>query len=180
MRYHLFTVVLIVINVIVFMAIRSGKLDSDDLGASYHMVFNRREYKRILSSAFTHFDPTHLLMNMISLYNVGSFVESYFGHLRFLFLYFGSLILGKLFALYIRHNNRDDYTMSIGASGAISGLLGAYFLIVLHFYGFSGLSYLSRPMISLVLISIMPGVDGTSHFCCMAVGMALTWLYLLF
>jgi hypothetical protein len=58
--------------------------------------------------------------------------------------------------------------------------LGAYFLVILHRYGFSGMQYLLRPVVSLVMISALPGVDGTSHFCCMAVGMALTWLlYLL-
>ena len=125
-------------------------------------------------------DPMHLLMNMVSLYNVGSFVESYFGRGRMLVIYFVSLILGKLLSMYIRHSNHDDYTVSIGASGAISGLLGAYFLVILHYYGFGGISYLSRPLISLVMISIMPGVDGTSHFSCMAAGMAVTWLFFLF
>ncbi|MBQ9424713.1 MAG: rhomboid family intramembrane serine protease [Erysipelotrichaceae bacterium] len=180
MRYHICTVVLIFINVIVFMAIRAGRLDPDDLGMSYHLVFNRKEYRRILTSAFTHVDPMHLLMNMVSLYNVGSFVESYFGRGRMLVIYFVSLILGKLLSMYIRHSNHDDYTVSIGASGAISGLLGAYFLVILHYYGFGGISYLSRPLISLVMISIMPGVDGTSHFSCMAAGMAVTWLFFLF
>ena len=180
MRYHVCTVILIFINVIVFMAIRAGKLDGDDLGTSYHTVFNRKEYRRILTAAFTHFEPLHLLMNMVSLYNVGSFVESYFGHARMLVIYFVSLVLGKILALLIRHSNHDDYSVSIGASGAISGLLGAYFLVILHYYGFGGISYLSRPLISLVMISVMPGVDGTSHFSCMAAGMAVTWLFFLF
>ena len=179
MRYHLCTVILIFINVIVFLAIRAEKLDADDLGMSYHTVFNRREYQRILTSAFTHVEPMHLLMNMVSLYNVGSFVESYFGRVWMLVIYFSSLFMGKILSLLIRHNNRDDYTVSIGASGAISGLLGAYFLVILRYYGFSGITYLSRPLISLVMISIVPGVDGTSHFSCMAAGMAVTWLYFL-
>lgn len=180
MLYYSYTLLLIFINVIVFFLIRNGRLDADDLDMSYHTVFNLRQYHRILTSAFCHVDPIHLLMNMISLYNVGSFAESYFGHLRILLIYFVSMILGKCFSLYIRHSNRDDYTSSMGASGAISGLLGAYFLVILHRYGFSGMQYLLRPVVSLVMISALPGVDGTSHFCCMAVGMALTWLlYLL-
>ncbi|MBQ6333468.1 MAG: rhomboid family intramembrane serine protease [Erysipelotrichaceae bacterium] len=174
------TISLIVVNVIVFILIRTGKLDEDDLLSSYHLVFNRREYQRIITAGFTHSEPVHLLMNMLSLYNVGTFVESYFGHFYFLLIYFASMILGKLLALYIRHSNRDDYTMSRGASGAISGLLGSYFLVILHYYGFSGMSYLMRPMVSLLMISMMPGVDGTSHFSSMAVGMAITYLFFLF
>ena len=89
-------------------------------------------------------------------------------------------MLGKLASLYLRHYNHDDYSSSLGASGAISGLLGAYFLVVLRHYGFSGFEYLLRPIISLVLISSIPGVDGTSHFCCMAVGIVISYLLLMF
>ena len=174
------TILLIVINVIVFFLIRSEKLHAEELSMSYHVVFNRRQYIRLLSSGFAHEDPLHLLMNMISLYNVGTFVEGYFGHLWMLVIYMGSMILGKLFTLYIRHANRDDYSASLGASGAISGLLGAYFLVILRYYGFSGMSYLLRPAISLIMISSLPGVDGTSHFCCMGVGMVITYLILMF
>lgn len=179
MLYDFVTILLIFINVIVFFFIRSGKLHTEELAMSYHVVFNRKQYFRIITSAFTHEEPAHLIINMMSLYNVGTFVEDYFGHLGMFIIYFVSMILGKLFSLYLRHYNHDDYSSSIGASGAISGLLGAYFLVILHYYGFSGMEYLLRPMISLIMISALPGVDGTSHFCCMAVGMALTWLYFL-
>ena len=180
MRNYFCTFLLIVVNVIVFILIWTSKLDEDDLSVSYHTVFNLRQYYRILTSAFTHSDPMYILFNMISLYNVGTFVEAYFGHFWMLVIYFVSLILGRLMALYIRHNNRDDYTMTLGASGAICGMLGAYFMTVLHYYGFSGFSYLLRPMVSLVMISVLPGVDGTSHFSCMAAGMAITYLLFLF
>ena len=159
--------------------IQQDKLDVEDLAVSYHMVFNRKEYYRIITAGFTHRDPMHLIMNMISLYNVGTFAESFFGHIEFLILYFGSMIIGKYFALQIRHANRDDYSFSIGASGAISGLLGAYFLVIIRYYGFAGMRMLGRPLVSLLLISAMPGVDGTSHFCCMAVGMVISYLFFL-
>lgn len=176
----MFTYLLVIINVIVFILIRMNKLDSDDLAVSYHTVFNLKQYKRILTSAFTHVDPIHILFNMISLVNVGSFVESVFGSASMLIIYFGSMIFGKLLALYIRHNNHDDYTMSIGASGAICGILGTYYLIILYVYGFNGIYSLLRPLFSLVIMSMLPGIDGTSHFSCMAVGMAITYIMLLF
>ncbi len=173
------TFLLILSNVIVFFMIRTEKLDADELSSSYHIVFNRQQYYRILSAGFAHEDPVHLLMNMISLYNVGTFVESYFGHLGMFVLYFGSLIIGKLLTLYLRHYNHDDYTASLGASGAISGLLGAYFLVIVRYYGFSAFEYLLRPLISLVMISSMPGVDGTSHFCSMAVGLVIAYVLMM-
>lgn len=176
----MFTILLILINVIVFFLIYTNKLDVDDLGCSYHLVFNRKDYKRIITSSFTHEQPIHLIFNMLSLYNVGSFVESTYGSTKFLIIYFGSMILGKLITLYIRHNNNNDYAVSIGASGAICGIMGAYFMFVLFFMGVSGLRYLARPLISLAMISMFPGVDGTSHFSSMAVGMAISCLFIFF
>ena len=114
------TLLLILSNVIVFFMIRTDKTDVDELTMSYHSVFTLREYIRILTSGFAHYDPMHLLMNMLSLYNVGTFVESCFGHFGMLLIYFGSLVLGKLASLYLRHYNHDDYSSSLGASGATS------------------------------------------------------------
>ena len=176
MMTYIFTYILIIINVIVFFLISNGKLESEFLGSSYHLIFNRKDYKRLVTGAFTHEDLIHLLFNMISLYNIGTFVESYFGHWIFLLIYFVSMIVGKILSLLIRHANHDDYTMSIGASGAICGLLGAYFMVILNYYGAAGFSYLLRPMISLVMMSILPNVDGTSHFCSMGVGMLIAFL----
>lgn len=174
------TYLLILVNVIVFFLVRSGKLDVEDLGLSYHMVFNRGQYHRLVTSAFTHKELMHFFFNMVSLYNIGTFVEYAFGHLYMLVIYFASMIFGHLLALMIRHSNHDDYTMSIGASGAICGIMGTYFLVVMYFYGFSGIYDLARPIINLILISALPGVDGTSHFSCMAVGMAVSYIILKF
>ena len=61
------TILLVIANVIVFFLIRSGKLDAEELSVSYHTVYNRKEYKRIITSAFTHVDIMHIVFNMISL-----------------------------------------------------------------------------------------------------------------
>ena len=172
------TIVIILINVIVFIMIRQGRLDVDDLMVSYHEVYNLREPKRILTAAFAHADPIHLMMNMLCLYDAGSYIERLFGHMFFLLIYFASLIFGKLLALQIRHSNHNDYLRSLGASGAICGLIGCELLTYVHYFGFT-ISVL-RSLLPLMLISFMPGVDGTSHFSCMAVGMAITYLRFLF
>ncbi len=180
MIFSFFTILLIIINAVVFFMIRSGKLQIEDLGMSYHLVFNRRQYYRLLTTGFTHREITHIIFNMMSLYNVGSTIELLFGHLGFLLIYFGSMIFGHIIALQLRHNDRDDYTMSIGASGAIYGLIGAYFLLIMKYYGFSAISEMIRPLISMVVLSLLPGIDGKSHISCMAVGMAITYLLIKF
>ena len=176
---YIFTLILIIINIIIFVMIRQGRLYSESLGMSYHMVFNRKQYYRMITCGFTHEEILHILFNMLSLYNVGSLIESIFGSIDFLLIYFGSMIIGHFIALQIRHNNHDDYTMSIGASGAIYGLIGSYLVLIMMIYGFSGLSQMIRPLTSMLVLSLLPGVDGTSHFCCMAVGMVITYLLLI-
>ena len=176
----MFTYVLVLINIVVFVMIMSGRLDSDSLASSYHSVFNRKEYYRIVTSAFCHSDITHIACNMISLVNIGTAAERIFGSMGMLVIYFGSMVLGKILALQIRHNKRDDYTMSQGASGAICGLIGAYLLVVMKYFGMNGLMSMGRSLASLVIISVMPGVDGTSHFSCMAMGMIIAWIMMFF
>ncbi|MBQ6478503.1 MAG: rhomboid family intramembrane serine protease [Erysipelotrichaceae bacterium] len=176
----MFTYVLVLINVIIFVMVINRRLDPDELSMSYHSVFNRREYYRILSSAFTHQEIVHIACNMISLINIGPAVERIFGSVGMLVIYFGSMVLGKILALQIRHNKRDDYTMSLGASGAICGLIGAYLLVVMKYYGMDGLMSMGRSLLSLVIMSVLPGVDGTSHFSCMAMGMVIAWILMFF
>lgn len=170
------TIILIVLNTLVFILIRTGKLDADDLSMSYYTVSVEKDYKRLVTSAFAHYDVYHFLANMISLYNVGIVMEGLFGVIWMLVIYFGSMILGKMLTLQIRHNNHQDNMMSLGASGAICGLLGAYFLVVMRMYGIGALKAMYSPIISLVIMSILPGVDGTSHISCLSIGMVIAFL----
>ncbi|MBR3250435.1 MAG: rhomboid family intramembrane serine protease [Erysipelotrichaceae bacterium] len=180
MIFSFFTYALILANIVVFIAIRSGKLDVEDLGMSYHLVFNRKQYYRLLTAGFTHREITHILFNMLSLYNVGGYMELLFGHLGFLLIYFGSMIIGHILALLLRHNDHDDYTMSIGASGAVYGVIGAYVMLIVRFNGFSALSELIRPAVSMLVMSMLPGIDGKSHICCLAVGLVISFLLMQF
>lgn len=86
-------------------------------------ILVNKDYKRLITSGFLHADWMHFAFNMITLYLFSQSLEAYVGIPVFLILYFGSLIGGNLFALYI-HRNHPDYT-AIGASGAVSGLVFA-------------------------------------------------------
>ncbi|KQM20527.1 rhomboid family intramembrane serine protease [Chryseobacterium sp. Leaf201] len=86
-------------------------------------INNRKEYIRLISSAFLHADFMHLLFNMLSLYFFQGAVTMYFGTVGFIIIYFGSLILGNLFSLMI-YKNQPWYS-AIGASGAVSGIIFA-------------------------------------------------------
>lgn len=89
-------------------------------------VLRRKEYYRILSSGFLHRDIAHLLFNVLTLYFFGPHMELLLGSFRFLLLYFGCEIAANLLTLYVQRNNLT-YS-SIGASGAISGVVSAFCL----------------------------------------------------
>lgn len=86
-------------------------------------IQNRKEYIRLLSAGFLHADFGHLFFNMLTLYFFGPIVLDAFGVIGFLVIYFGSIILGNLFSLYIY--KRQSYYSAIGASGGVSGILFA-------------------------------------------------------
>jgi rhomboid family protein len=81
------------------------------------------DYIRLVSSGFLHADWQHLIFNMISLYFFQDVIIKTMGDLIFLFIYFGSMLLGSIFSLHIY--KRQSYYSAIGASGAVSGIIFA-------------------------------------------------------
>ena len=80
----------------------------------------------ILTSMFLHGGFFHLAGNMLYLWIFGNNVEDAMGHWRFIFFY---LICGSLAALTQAYQDPDSIIPMVGASGAIGGILGAYFLL---------------------------------------------------
>lgn len=83
----------------------------------------RGEYIRLLSAGFLHGSWMHFFFNMLTLYFFAPAAIQTFGELGFLLVYFGSLLLGNIFCLYLYKN--VPYYSAIGASGAVSGILFA-------------------------------------------------------
>jgi membrane associated rhomboid family serine protease len=82
-----------------------------------------KDYKRFLTSGFIHSGWMHLIFNMAALYSFGAMLESAVGPVKFLGIYFLSLVTGNLLSVFV-HRNKSSYT-SIGASGAVSGVVFA-------------------------------------------------------
>jgi membrane associated rhomboid family serine protease len=78
------------------------------------------DWWRLITSAFLHYGPFHLLLNMLALYWFGSLLEQRIGSGRFLALYLVSGLAGSAGALLWSPN-----AATVGASGAIFGILGA-------------------------------------------------------
>jgi membrane associated rhomboid family serine protease len=103
-------------------------------------IQKNREYIRLLSSGFLHGSWSHLIFNMLTLYFFADFVIQGFGNIGFLIIYFGSIILGNLFCLYMYKN--VPYYSAIGASGGVSGILFA----AIAFYPFIGIGLFFIPV----------------------------------
>ena len=104
-RKPIATYALILINVIVFILmylLGNGSEDTQTLinfGANYVVLTKAGEYYRIITSAFLHIGIIHLLLNMYSLYIVGTQVEYFYGKVKYLIIYFFSAIMGSLFTV---------------------------------------------------------------------------------
>ncbi|MCP9487043.1 MAG: rhomboid family intramembrane serine protease [Gaiellaceae bacterium MAG52_C11] len=82
------------------------------------------EWWRLLTSTFMHYGPFHLLMNMYSLYLLGGALEGALGRVRYVALYLVSGLAGAAGALLLSPNS-----LTLGASGAIFGVIGAIFIL---------------------------------------------------
>jgi membrane associated rhomboid family serine protease len=78
------------------------------------------DWWRLITAAFLHYGPFHLLLNMLALWWFGSALERRIGSGRFLAIYLVSGLAGSAGALML-----DPTTPTVGASGAIFGILGA-------------------------------------------------------
>lgn len=86
-------------------------------------ILLKKQYYRLITSGFLHVSWWHLIFNMLTLYCFSYSLEGTLGPVKFLIIYFGSLIGGDLFALFI-HRQHADYS-AVGASGALSGVVFA-------------------------------------------------------
>ena len=82
------------------------------------------DWWRLLTAAFMHYGPIHLALNMFALYFAGSLLDRAIGRWRFLLLYLASGIAGSAGALVLK-----PLAATVGASGAVFGVLGALFVL---------------------------------------------------
>jgi len=119
------------------------------------------EYYRIITCGFLHGNLLHILSNCYALYIIGSQVESFYGKKKFLIIYFLSLIMGSMLSITLSNNP------SIGASGAIFGLMGSMLYFGYYYRVYLGSTWKSNilPVIvlNLLLGFIIPGIDYFGH-----------------
>ena len=138
----------------------------------------RGEYYRFLTGMFLHSGIMHLASNGVYLYYFGVRSEKLMGTGRFLLLYLVSGICGGLLSVFLG----DGYGVSIGASGAIYGLLGAMLLLTKKKGSrYTGMSYSTMLLLAATAICIgffEPNVDNLGHIGGFLGGMVMFYLLL--
>lgn len=162
------TVVLIAIQLVVYllMTLAGGSTTPAVLirfGALQAAAVQAGEWWRLLTPVFVHIGFAHLLINSITLYFIGMYIEQLFGHWRMLVIYLGSAIVGNLLSAYWLPAG-----ISAGASTGIFGLFGAFIMLGATFRENQALRMLSRQFLILVVLNIatdlmVPGIDLAGH-----------------
>lgn len=183
------TIGLVTANVFVylFMYILSRNTDYYiSVGANcWTNVFLSNEYYRLFTCMFIHSGSTHLVNNMLSLAVMGNETETKLGHIHFAVLYLICGLLSSLAsAMYYMHTaSQTDYIIrSVGASGAIFGIYGAYIVITLLSRSKTGRP-ISVPRILLVTFILLfsgftgENIDNMAHLAGLIVGIIISFIY---
>jgi membrane associated rhomboid family serine protease len=159
------TKALIVVNVFVFLAqvVQSGSLTNPlgELfirGALYGPAVANGDWYRLVSSAFLHGSIIHIFFNMLMLWWFGRPLEHLLGRARFLAIYFVSILAGSAGALLITPDRP-----TIGASGAVFGILGAGLILERNNINVFGGSALIIVILNLALSFTLNSVSIGGH-----------------
>lgn len=115
--------ILILVNIIVSYRGFKDSLFYDKYKFRVDAVLLYKDYKRMITSGFLHVNWMHLIFNMLALFFFSGSLEMYLGPVRFILIYFLSMIGGDLLSLFI-HRHDGDYD-SVGASAAVTGVIFA-------------------------------------------------------
>jgi membrane associated rhomboid family serine protease len=130
-------------------------------GAVTASTVTDHQYWRLLAAGFLHFNPTHLLSNMLCLALWGGPLEKRIGTLYFALIYFSSVLAGNLVTVL----THQTPFIGAGASGGISGILAALLALCLLGKIELSITYIISNITLNVMASVaVPGIDWRAHF----------------
>lgn len=161
-KYPIITYILVVVNVLAYiLPILYGKnVNFFSKFCMYAPYVRAGEYYRILTAGFLHANLIHLLCNMYALFILGSQLESFIGKFKFTIVYFFSAITASLMSMVFLKDG-----ISVGASGAIFGIMGAILYFGFHYRVYLG-NVIKTNLIPVILINLAFGfmIDGIDNF----------------
>ena len=173
------TVALVAINVLVYVvtvyqgagiSAPGGPLFSDGalVGA---LIYTDGEWYRMVTAMFLHASLLHLAFNMVALYWLGTVVEQALGTWRFLLIYFVSGLAGSAGALVFSNPG----AVTVGASGAIYGIMGALLVLEYRATGSFAGPVLGFIVLNLALTFAIPNISVGGHLGGLAGGILATF-----
>ena len=166
--YTLMSINIVIFLILAFLGGEIWNLDAQILyrygglvGADY--LVETTDYLRLVTSVFLHGGLLHLVFNMYALYVIGPQLESFFGKIKYIMIYIGSAVIGNLLSMLFI----NDMTVSVGASGAIFGLLGSLIYFGYHYRVYLG-SVIKSQIIPLIVVNLfigfmMSGINNFAH-----------------
>ena len=112
-------------------------------------IIDFHEYWRLFTPIFLHIGWMHFAVNMVTLYYVGSQVESVYGHWRYLVIYLLSGVAGNVLSL------ASGTALSAGASTSLFGLFGAFIILGRHFRKNPGISFIVQRYAAFIGINLL-------------------------
>lgn len=156
------TYALILSNIIMFimMVLASGDVFNIEPSIAYNFgglvnyksMNHTYELYRLFTSMFLHAGILHLGFNLYALYILGPQIESFFGKLKFILIYLGSGLIGGLVSIIFQ----ADSVVSVGASGALFGLIGALLYFGYHYRVYFG-QVIRSQIIPLLVLNLLIG-----------------------
>ncbi len=138
-----------------------------------YKVLERLELWRLVTSMFLHGDVIHLLSNIIGLVLFGTFIENIVSKTAYLIIYFFSGILGNIMTLFLL----PPYIISLGASGAIYGLIGASVIYIIFERDITQLLITFVYLLYFIITSFSPEINYAAHIFGLISGTGLGYFF---
>ncbi len=180
------TPALVLANLAVFvaMAISTKQVLGFDLptlwawGANFGPLTTGGQWWRLLTALFIHYSIVHLLVNLWVLWNIGRRTEQLFGNFAAMAIYFGAGVIAGLTSIVWAPT-----LSSVGASGAIFGLIGAYIAFLLRPGCGVPRSIARRHWLSTIVFALYslyagatnPSIDNAAHVGGLVGGLVIGW-----
>lgn len=160
--YGLLIIMVVVFAIMSVMGGTENPVTLVEFGAKYNPLIRAGEYWRLITPMFIHIGFTHILMNGITLYFIGQYVEQLFGHWRFAVIFFVSGIMGNLGSFAFTDS------LSAGASTAIFGLFGAFMMLGESFSKNPAIVSMAKTFLLFIILNIgtdifVSGIDIAGH-----------------
>jgi rhomboid protease GluP len=146
-------------------------------GAQYGPFVSNGEWIRLITSMFVHGGFTHILLNMFALYYFGNIVEKVYGPYKYFSIFLLTGVVGNILTQILVPS-----TFSVGASGAIFGLVGLLFGAGFRddtptmLRGMTGTALLPIILINVIFGFTVSNINNFAHLGGLAAGFTFGWL----